>query len=105
MGAIKDIYDIFAKVATEMEARRLHERKERSREEAIAYATTLEERISELKVEVENLNREHAAEVADLKTENQELVATNEQLVAKIAELEAPKTPVTFNRVETPYGF
>jgi rubrerythrin len=98
MGAIKDIYDIFAKVATEMEARRLHERKERSREEAIAYATTLEERVSELKVEVENLQREHAEEVASLK-------ATNEHLVAKIAKLESPDGPPTFNTVGTPKGW
>jgi cell division protein FtsB len=105
MGAIKDIYDIFAKVSTEMEARRLHERKERSREEAIAYATTLEERITELKVVVENLEREHTEEVADLKTKNQELVATNEQLVAKIKKLENPDPPSPPNTVGTPYGF
>ena len=80
MGTLKDIYDIFADVATKMEARRLQQRESRSREEAISYATCLEESVAELQAKVEQLNREHAEEVSQLQAKNKELVEENARL-------------------------
>jgi cell division protein FtsB len=105
MGAMKDIYDIFADVASKVEARRLQQRESRSREEAITYATSLEVCVFELQAKVKQLDREHAEEVAELKAENAQLVATNAQIIAKITELETPNVPTSFNRVGTPDGW
>jgi len=50
-----------------MKARRLDEREKQSLEEAIAYATSLEASVAELRDKVAQLEREHAGEVAKLK--------------------------------------
>ena len=98
MGAIKDIYDIFSDVTAKMQANRLKKRGERSREELESYAEALETSVAELKSEVENLQREHTEEVA-------QLAAKSEQLIAQIAELKAPKLPHVQSRVGTKKGW
>lgn len=83
MGAIKDIYDILADVASKMQSHRLKKGKERSREEVEAYATTLEDVVAELQAKVEDLQREHAAEVSELQAKISELESENAKMKAK----------------------
>ena len=55
--------------------------------------------------EVASMTQAHAEAVAGLQSKNQQLVATNEQLVAKITELEGPKTPYVQGRVGSREGY
>jgi hypothetical protein len=80
MGAIKDIYDILSEVTAKVQARRLKKSKERSREDLESYANELETIIEELRVKVQDLEREHTAVVAGLQVEKAEMVAQNEKL-------------------------
>jgi len=85
MGALKDIYDIFTDVASKTKAHRLHQSQGQSREGLEAYAATLEVSVSELRLKMENLEREHVEEVARLTDEKaaakaQRLKAVNDQL-------------------------
>ena len=83
MGAIKDIYDILADVASKMKAHRLNKGKDRSREEVEAYAATLEDVVAELQAKVEDLQRENAMEVSELHAKITELEAENAKMKAK----------------------
>ena len=71
MGAIKDIYDILADVASKMKAHRLNKGKEWSREEVEVYAATLEDVVAELQAKVEQL----ISDYAELEAENAKMKA------------------------------
>lgn len=95
MGALKDIYDIFSEETAKMKARRLKQSEVRSPEELEAYTASLESRVEELQAKVGDLEREHAAEVAGLKSENAALVQQNAELVALNEKLKTPRPPQT----------